>query len=146
VVLIVSSIGMIFAGAFAAVVASGGTYVDLGAHGSYRTDRHGLATDSTNWRTAWFGWAGSVRLKVESADDKPIFVGVAAPDAIARYLSGTGYTTVSEHTGGVVRTDHDGAAPAVPPASALAWTAHADGAGRRHCVGTRPMARRSRSP
>jgi hypothetical protein len=110
-VLVVGSVGVICAGAFAALAGSGGTYVDLGAHGSYRTDRYGLATDSTNWRTAWFGWAGSVRLKVASAGQKPIFVGAAAPDAIGRYLSGVGYTTVAEHTGrGVVRTDHDGGA------------------------------------
>jgi hypothetical protein len=74
---------MICAGAFAAMAARR-TYVDLGAHGSYRTDRYGLTTNSTNWRTELFGWAGSVRLKVASAGQKPIFVGVAAPDAINR--------------------------------------------------------------
>lgn len=130
-VLIVGAVGMICAGAFAAIAGSGGTYVDLGAHGSYSTDRYGLATNSTNWRTEWLGWAGSVRLKVASAGQKPIFVGVAAPDTLTRYLAGTGYTTVAEHNGGVVRTDHDGAAPATSPARAVDWTAHAEGAGMR---------------
>jgi hypothetical protein len=128
--LVVGSVGMICAGAFAAMASSRRTYVGLGAYGSYRSDRYGLATNSTNWRTQLFGWAGSVRLKVASAGQRPIFVGVAAPDAISRYLSGTGYTTVAEHTGrGVVRTDHDGAAPAIPPVRAVDWTAHAEGLG-----------------
>jgi hypothetical protein len=130
VVLVLASIGMICAGAFAAIASSGGTYVDVGAHGSYRTGRYVLATDSTNWRNEFFGWAGSVRLEVASVGQKPIFVGVAAADAISRYLSGTGYTTVGERSGGgVVRTDHDGAAPATPPARAVNWTADAEGLG-----------------
>jgi hypothetical protein len=124
-VLLVSSLGVIGAGAFAAVAGSSGTYVDLGAHGSYRTDRYVLATTGTNWRTQLLGWAGSVRLKVVSTDRKPIFVGVAAADAIGHYLSGTGYTAVGEHT----RTDHDGAAPATSPTRAVDWTAHAEGVG-----------------
>jgi hypothetical protein len=124
-VLLVSSVGVICAGAFAAVASSDGTYVDLGAHGSYRTDRYVLATTSTNWRTELLGWAGSVRLKVAPAGSKPIFVGVAAADAIGRYLSGTGYAVIGEHT----RTEHDGAAPGIPPSRTVDWTAHAQGVG-----------------
>jgi hypothetical protein len=120
------SLALIGGGAFAAVVASGQTYLDLGAHGSYATGRYALASESTNWRTAWLGWAGLVRLKVASAGDKPIFVGVAAPAAIGHYLSGAGYTTIGEHN---IRTDHAGAAPASPPVRAVDWTARAQGAG-----------------
>jgi hypothetical protein len=47
-VLIVGAVGTICAGAFAAIASSGGTYVDLGAHGSYRTDRYGVVTSSTD--------------------------------------------------------------------------------------------------
>ncbi len=108
------------------MASSGQTYVDLGAHGSYRTDQYGLATESTNWRTAWFGWTGSVRVKVAPAGDKPIFVGVAAPDTIGNYLAGIGYTTVDEHGN---RTEHNGAAPATPPVRAVEWTAHDEGVG-----------------
>jgi hypothetical protein len=129
-VLVLVSLGLIGAGAFAAIAGSDGTYVDLGAHGSYSTHRYGLATESTNWQSQLFGWAGSVRLRVASAGQKPIFVGVAASDALSRYLSGTGYTTVGERSGGgVVRTDHDGAAPATQPARAVNWTADAEGLG-----------------
>jgi hypothetical protein len=130
VALVASSVALIGGGVFAAFAGSGGTYVELGAHGSYATDRYALATDSTNWRTTLFGWAGSVRLKVASEDGKPIFVGAAAPAAIGRYLSGASYTAIGEHSGrGVVRTDHAGAAPATPPARAVDWTAHAQGVG-----------------
>src|SRR5262245_42045782 len=103
--LVVGAVGLICVGVLAAIDSAGGTYIGVGARGSYRTDRYALATNSTNWRTQWLGWAGAVRLKVASAGPTPIFVGVAGPDAIGRYLSSTGYTTVAEHGGdGVART------------------------------------------
>ena len=129
VIVIVGSVGLIGAGVFAVTTRFGGTYVDLGAHGSYGTNRYALATDA-NWRKELFGWAGSVRLKVASGSHTPIFVGVAGADAVSRYLSGTGYTTIGQHAGrGIVRTDHGGAAPAIPPARAVNWTTYAEGVG-----------------
>src|SRR4051794_9658659 len=102
--LMAGSVGMLGAGAYVAVAAAGGSYVELGGHGGYRTNRYALATDTTNWQTQFLGWADAVRLEVASQNRKPIFVGVAAPDAVDRYLAGTGYRTVAEHTGrGVVR-------------------------------------------
>jgi hypothetical protein len=124
--LIVSSVGLIAAGAFAAVTSANGTYIDLGARGIYRTDQYGLATERTNWSTQLFGWAGSVRLKVTSESKKPIFVGVAAPEVIEHYISGVGYTSIGEDD---ARIDQSGAAPAIPPASAVKWTAYAEGVG-----------------
>ena len=127
---IACSIGLICAGAFAAWVRSDGTYIDLGAHGNYSTHQYALATDSTDWRTTLFGWAGSVQLKVAAEDHQPIFVGVTTPDAMSRYLAGVAFTTISEQPGsGVASTDHRGAAPETPPARAVAWTAHAEGVG-----------------
>jgi hypothetical protein len=122
--LVTSSLALVAVGAFAA--SSNSTYIDLGAHGSYATDHYGLATNSTNWRTTLFGWAGAVRLKVVSQDGKPIFVGVAPSAAIGRYLAGAGYTTIGDDD---ARTDHAGGAPELPPATAVQWTAHAQGAG-----------------
>jgi hypothetical protein len=124
-VLISCSVGMICVGALAAIAGSERTYVDLGGHGTYRTDRYGLTSESTNWRDQFLGWASSVRLRVASADHKAIFVGVAPADALGRYLSGTGYTTVADH----IRTNHDGPAPATPPREAVDWTADAQGMG-----------------
>jgi hypothetical protein len=130
VVLLTGSLAVICGGVYAAIARSDGTYVDLGGHGSYRTNRYALATDSTNWQAQFLGWAGSVRLEVASPGRKPIFVGVAAEDAVKRYLTRAGYTTVSEPTGrGVVLADHAGGAPAIPEAGAVDWTANAEGVG-----------------
>lgn len=123
-VLAVAALGVVCAGVVAAVARSGGTYVDLGAHGTYSTDRYVLATSGTDWRRQLLGWAGSVRLEVAPASRKPIFVGVAPAGAVRRYLSGTGYTTVGERS----RTGHDGTAPA-SPSKLVGWTAHAAGVG-----------------
>ena len=124
------SLGLVCAGAFAAWVRAEGTYIDLGAHGSYSTHQYALATDSTDWRRTLLGWAGSVRLEVAPEDDQPIFVGVAPTDAISRYLDGVAFTTISDGPGsGVTTTNHPGAAPAPPSATAVAWTAHAEGVG-----------------
>lgn len=124
------SLGLLCVGVFAAWVRSEGTYISLGAHGDYSTDRYALSTTSTDWRTTLFGWAGSVRLEVAPRDDQPLFVGVAPPDVIARYLEGVAYTTVSARPGsGVAITDHPGTAPTAPAGAAAAWTAHAEGVG-----------------
>jgi hypothetical protein len=129
-VLVSGSVGLIAAGAFAVLASAGTTYVGLGAHGTYESDRYALATDGADWRTQVLGCAESVRLEIASQDHEPIFVGVAPPDEIAPRLSGTGYTTFAEHTGrGVARIDHEGSAPAVAPVSRVHWTAHAQGVG-----------------
>ena len=120
---------VIGAAAFMTFASVGKMYVELGAHGTYHSDRAGLATNSTDWRTQFLGWADTVRLKVASEDDKPIFVGVAEPDAISRSLSDTGYTTFDEHTGGVTSIDHPGGVPAAPSVKAVNWTAQAQGVG-----------------
>ena len=128
--LAVCSLGLVCAGAFAGWARAEGTYIDLGAHGTYSTHEYALATDSTDWRTTLLGWAGSVRLEVAPEGDQPIFVGVAPTDAISRYLDGVAFTTISDGPGsGFATTNHPGVAPAAPPATAVAWTAHAEGVG-----------------
>src|SRR3954453_17674698 len=77
-VLVAGSIGTICAGAFAGWVSSAGTYLELGGHGVYSTDRYALTTDATNWRTEFLGWADAVRVRVASDGRKPVFAGVAA--------------------------------------------------------------------
>jgi hypothetical protein len=78
--LVSGSAGLIGAEAFAVSVSAGKTYAELGAHGRYESDRYGLATDGTDWRTQFLGWAEDVRVKAASEDHKPIFLGVAPPD------------------------------------------------------------------
>lgn len=130
VLLFLGAVGLGAAGAYAAVVGYGGSYVDLGAQGSYRTDRYGLVTESTDWETTFFGWAGSVQVEVAPEDGAEIFVGAASPDEVAPYLAQVGHTVVAEHSsGGVARTDNDGAAPSSPAATAVDWTARSEGSG-----------------
>lgn len=120
-----TSVALVCGGVFAAIARSDGKYFDLGAHGTYSTDRYALASERTNWQAQMFGWAGDVRLKLAATSHQPIFVGVAAAKTIDNYLSGTSYTTVGNHT----RTEHDGAPPATGRARGLDWTARAVGPG-----------------
>jgi hypothetical protein len=119
------SVALICGGAWAAIARSDGRYVDLGAHGTYRTARYALASERTNWQAQLFGWAGNVRLRLASTNREPIFVGVAAAETVDGYLSGAGYTTVGSHK----RTEHDGPAPAIGRAAIVDWTARAVGTG-----------------
>jgi hypothetical protein len=129
VILVGGAVGLIGAEAVAVSVSAGKTYLELGAHGRYPSDRYGLATDGTDWLKQLLGSAGSVRLGVASQHHKPIFLGVARPDEITPSLSSTGYTTFAEHTRrGVTRTDHEGSAP-VAPITRVHWTTHAQGTG-----------------
>lgn len=102
------------------------TYIDLGAGGSYGTRGYALVSDSTDWRTELFGMVGAVRFRAESASGKPIFIGVADPGAVHGYLDQVAYTTVHRNAGDG-ETEHDGAAPSVPPEHAIDWVAHAHG-------------------
>jgi hypothetical protein len=120
-----TSVALICVGAFAAIARSNGKYVDLGANGTYSTDRYALASERTNWQAQMFGWAGEVRLRLAATNREPIFVGVAAEETIDDYLSGTSYTTVGNDT----RTEHDGAPPSIGRARTLDWTARAVGSG-----------------
>jgi hypothetical protein len=128
-VLVVCALTAIAAGLLAAYARFAGTYVELGGHGTYRSAQYAVATDGTDWRGALLGWAGSARLQVAPAGGKPIVVGVAPAKAVDRFLAGAGYTTVSEHGGGLVRADHEGRAPSRVTAGAVDWTAYAEGRG-----------------
>lgn len=123
VVLAVISLGILAAGG---LLAAGGVDVGLGAHGRYHTAGYALVSDGADWRTELFGSVGSVRLRAAADGSRPIFVGVAGGAAVNRYLAGVSHTTV--HEGGGM-TPHAGAAPARPPALAVAWTAAASGNG-----------------
>jgi hypothetical protein len=128
VALLLGALALIGAGAYGAVVKGDDQYVDLGAHGTYRSDRYGLATGITDWQDTLLGWAGSVRVEIAPADRQVIFAGVAAPHELDRYLADVGYTRVREHGAEVVRTNHRGGAAMLAPEQAVKWTDHAEGA------------------
>jgi hypothetical protein len=110
------------------VLAAGGVELDLDAHGRYHTPGYALVSSTGDWRTQLFGAVGSVRLRAAPAGTKPIFVGVAPPAVVRRYLHGVRYTTVHDdgHS-----APHDGTAPASTPSAAVDWTAQSSGTGAR---------------
>ena len=67
---------------------------------------------------------GDVRLRAESADGGPVFIGVAEQGTAEDYLAGLAYDEVVEIRGADVRyAAHPGDAPAVAPADADVWRA-----------------------
>lgn len=127
------SLGLIVAGGYLLSAAtSNGGRLALG-HGTYQTDSYAVATDPEDWSTATyaFGAVDKVRIRVIPGDaTTPVFVGMARPADVRRYLRGVQYVTVHRAPGyRVTYTQHDGQAPAAPPANAVPWTVQATGTG-----------------
>jgi len=77
------------------------------------------------------GTVGKVRIRITPSDaTTPVFVGMARPDDVQRYLRGVQHVTAHGAPGyRVTYTQHDGRAPATPPAHAVPWTVQATGTG-----------------
>jgi hypothetical protein len=132
-VLALCSLGLIAVGGFLLSAAAGnGGWLDLG-HGTYQTGSYAVATDPEDWGTATyaFGAVDKVRIRVTPRDNTtPVFVGMARPDDVERYLRGVAHVTAHGAPGyGVTYTQHVGQAPATPPAHAIPWTVQATGRG-----------------
>jgi hypothetical protein len=127
------SLGLIVAGGylFSAATSNGG-WLALG-HGTYRTDSYAVATDPEDWGTATYalGAVDKVRIRVTPSDaTTPVFVGMARPDDLERYLRGVAHVTAHGAGGSrVTYTQYPGRAPARPPAHAVPWTVQATGTG-----------------
>ncbi len=127
------SVGLIAVGGYLLSAAtSNGGWLALG-HGTYQTDSYAVATDPQDWGTTTYalGTVDKVRIRITPSDaTTPVFVGMARPDDVQRYLRGVEHVTVHEAPGShVTYTRHDGQAPATPPAKALPWTVQATGTG-----------------
>jgi hypothetical protein len=127
------SAGLIAAGGYLLTAAtSNGGWLALG-HGTYRTDSYAVATDPGDWGTTTFafGTVDKVRIRITPADaTTPVFVGMARPADVQRYLRGVQHVTAHGTPGyRVTYTQHDGRAPATPPAHAVPWTVQATGTG-----------------
>jgi hypothetical protein len=127
------SLGLIVGGGYLLSATTGnGGWVALG-HGTYATDGYAVATDPDDWATATyaFGAVEKVRIRVTPSDPTtPVFVGLARPADVQRYLGGVQYVTAHGASGNrVTYTQHGGQAPAAPPAHAVAWTVAATGTG-----------------
>jgi len=125
------AVGLAGAGVLGLVAAGrGGGYIDLGTDTrGYRTDGYALTSDGWDASKELLGTLDTLRIRFVPADrTRPVFLGLARPDQVRRYLSGVRYTTVRD-TGGVpVSSDHPGTAPTIPP-GAESWAASASGAG-----------------
>jgi hypothetical protein len=103
----------------------------------FHTSTYALATDDLDVNTDVPNWIddgaalGHVRLKANSRDGKPVFVGIAPTKDVKAYLSGTAHANVTdvEYTPfrATYRT-HAGDRPA-PPVAQRFWTASANGHG-----------------
>ena len=127
------SLGLLVAGGYLLGAAtSDGGRLALG-HGTYQTGSYAVATDPEDWSTATYalGAVDKVRIRVTPSDaTTPVFVGMARPADGQRYLRGVEYVTAHGAPGyRVTYTQHDGRAPATPPAHAAPWTVQATGTG-----------------
>jgi hypothetical protein len=80
------------------------------------------------------GDIATVRLQVESAAEKSIFVGIAQRDDVARFLSGVGYAEIDDVRFDPFAVDYryqQGDGPETRPGQADIWVASAEGPGRQ---------------
>jgi hypothetical protein len=96
------SLGLIVAGGYLLSSAtSNGGWLDLG-HATYATDSYAVATDPEDWGTATYalGAVDKVRIRVTPSDaTAPMFVGMARPAEVQRYLRGVQHVTAHGASG-----------------------------------------------
>jgi hypothetical protein len=132
-ILAMCSLGLIAVGGYLLRAAtSNGGWLALG-HGSYATSSYAVVTDPENWsaKTYALGAVDKVRIRVTPSDaSTPVFVGMARPADVERYLSGVEHVTAHAALSyRVTYTQHGGQVPATPPARAVPWTVQATGTG-----------------
>ncbi len=108
-----------------------GGFVPLG-HATFGADGYAVVSEPYDWGVARYAVKfGTVRVRVTPDNGAgAMFVGLARPDDVRRYLDGVGYATA--HPAGtyqVAYTRHDGTAPSTAPGRAGVWTAQASGSG-----------------
>ena len=110
-----------------------GGYVSTGT-ATYSTGGYALASDPVRLHNgwSWLGWlVGDVRIRVTATSPaKPVFVAIAPAEDVSRYLTGVSYMTVTAF-GDQDVVQHLGIAAPAPPATALGWSAQAEGTGRQ---------------
>ena len=110
-----------------------GGYVSTGT-ATYSTGGYALVSDPVRlpggWN--WLGWlVGDVRIRVTATSPaKPVFVAIAPAADVSRYLTGVNYTTVTAF-GDQDVARHPGIAVPASPATAVDWSAQAEGTGRQ---------------
>lgn len=98
--------------------------------GALVSDRLGLDVGGPDWAYPR-AVLGDSRLRVTAADaGDTVFAGIAPADAVAEYLAGTQYATVTDFVGTDARyVTHDGTAVPAAPASSDIWVEKVSGSG-----------------
>ena len=108
-----------------------GDYLSTGT-ATYSTGGYALAGNPVRlpggWN--WLGWlVGDVRIRVTATSPaRAVFVAIAPAADVSRYLTGVSYLTVTAF-GDQDVAQHLGIAAPAPPATALDWSAQAEGTG-----------------
>ncbi|ASR36974.1 hypothetical protein BAY61_20550 [Prauserella marina] len=108
----------------------------LSASGTFSAPGYALTAERVAFGDNPAGWLGAglgdVRIRVTATDPaEPVFLGIAAPGDAARYLAGTGYSTVRNLTGDSAPIVHNGGAPSERPEQAGIWVVQSSGPGTR---------------
>ena len=78
------------------------------------------------------GLLGTVRVRAESTDTSPVFVGIGPTQDVTNYLGRAAYTRVTDFSdGNPVYAEQPGGALRRPPGSQGFWVASSEGAGER---------------
>jgi hypothetical protein len=114
-------------------------YLSTGTH-QFETGTRALATENLDVDldgTDWFmdgDDLGKVRLQVESQDDRPVFVGIAATSDVEDYLAGVSHSTLTDVSTSPFEADYDdhaGDRHPVAPADSNIWAASEHGSGKQ---------------
>ncbi len=110
--------------------------------GYYTTDRERLETDSFAITSGEIDLGvdpvdvapeellGTVRVRVEGTDGRPIFIGIASTDDVDAYLARVGHSVLIDIEDGEARYEsRPGGAPRRRPGSERFWVAESEGAG-----------------
>lgn len=132
-VLLMTSLGLL-AGGTAAVIADragrdSAGYL-RGPHETFTTSTYALTSDTVRIDGGWVPerLVGTVRVRVTSPSETPVFVGIARSSDVDAYLGGVAHAVVTDWGGDRVRTG-TGAAPAAPPGERSFWVASSSGTG-----------------
>src|SRR5215208_3947158 len=118
-------------------------YLSTDTH-RFEAGTHALATENLDLDLSDADWLaesddlGKVRVQVDSAGDKPVFVGIARTSDVDDYLSGVSYTTLTDvHSSAfdgdfdADYDDHAGAQRPVSPTKTQIWSASEHGSGKQ---------------
>jgi hypothetical protein len=106
----------------------------------FATSTYALATDDLDIDNHGTGWLvdtdryGKVRVKTQSRTGKPVFVGIARADDVARYLGGTAHAELVDVSTDPFRAHyrpHAGKAPPTVPSQQRFWAASTQGDGQQ---------------